>query len=263
MRIQYCSDLHLEFRTSKHIPTLLKNTKNNDVLILAGDIATMADEEEYNKFIEFIEYYHKKYKCIIHVPGNHEFYTSNKACSRQNCKMKALHKIYSNYFFLNCNVINICIGGKTFRFIGATLWTRLKKEDYAYIESHMNDYSSICFFKDKRPQKYNVAEMQRLYSKHLGFLKKEIIQAKIDRIPCIVITHHKPIIEQGDHVHRIDSAYSSDISNIMNSNVKVCIYGHTHKYNDIIFNNIHYVSNPKGYPGERTKFNPDISIEIK
>jgi hypothetical protein len=27
MRIQYCSDLHLEFRTNKHIPTLLKNLK--------------------------------------------------------------------------------------------------------------------------------------------------------------------------------------------------------------------------------------------
>jgi len=270
MRIQYCSDLHLEFRTNKHIPTLIKNPKNAaDVLVLAGDICTMADKDEYNKFVEFIEYYHKKYKCIIHVPGNHEYYMSSKICNRQSSmdmtdkKMKALQKIYPNYFYLNCNSINIGIDGKVYRFIGATLWTKLKKEDYVYIESHMNDYSSICFFKDNHPRKYNVAEMQRLHSKHFGFLKKEIIQAKADRIPCIIITHHKPIVEQGDHDHRIDSAYSTDISSIMNANVKLVIYGHTHKHNNVVYNGIRYVSNPKGYIGEKTAFIPDISIDIK
>jgi predicted phosphodiesterase len=271
MRVQYCSDLHLEFRTSKHIPTLLKNSKQNpaDVLILAGDICTMADEDEYNKFVEFIEFYHRKYKYIIHIPGNHEYYVSGKTCSLQNCmilidkKMKTLRKIYPNYIYMNCNVINIIIKAKTYRFIGATLWSKVPKQDYAYIESHMNDYNSIYFLKEKQPQKYNVVEMQRLHSKHLGFLKKEIAQAKIDRMTCIVVTHHKPIVEQGDHVDRIDSAYSTDISSIMNTNVKLVVYGHTHKHNDVMYNGTRYVSNPRGYPNERTIFIPDIGIDIR
>jgi len=269
MRVQYCSDLHLEFRTDDHT-MFLKNPKRDiaDVLVLAGDICTMADEVEYNKFVRCIDHYCKRYKYIIHVPGNHEYYMPNEKYNRQSCmdmidkKMKLLRKTYPNYFYLNCDTINISIEGKTYRFIGATLWTRLKKEDYEYIESHMNDYTSICFFKDNQSRKYNVIEMQRLHTKHLGFFKRAITQTANDRVPCIVITHHKPIVESDDHVHRLDKGYACDITNIMNAYVKLVIYGHTHKHNDVIHNNIRYVSNPKGYPGERTKFIADIGIDI-
>ena len=71
MRIQYCSDLHLEFETNNRY--LINNplAVNGDILILAGDIIPLHDEYFNNPFFSFIA---DNYKQVYWVPGNHEFY---------------------------------------------------------------------------------------------------------------------------------------------------------------------------------------------
>ena len=72
MRIQYASDLHLEFSENssylKHNPLLAVG----DVLVLAGDIGYIGDDN-YSKH-PFWDWASQNYKQVIVIPGNHEFY---------------------------------------------------------------------------------------------------------------------------------------------------------------------------------------------
>jgi predicted phosphodiesterase len=83
MRIQYASDLHLEFRENssflKHNPLAVAG----EVLVLAGDIGYIGDEN-YSRH-PFWDWASGNYSRVIVVPGNHEFY-----------KMFDIDKLYNN-----------------------------------------------------------------------------------------------------------------------------------------------------------------------
>lgn len=85
MRIQYASDLHLEFSENssylKHNPLLAVG----DVLALAGDIGYIGDDN-YSKH-PFWVWASQNYKQVIVIPGNHEFY-----------KLFDLDKLYNGWY---------------------------------------------------------------------------------------------------------------------------------------------------------------------
>ena len=75
MKIQYCSDLHLEFHANSYY---LKNNPIKplgDVLILAGDIIYL--EEPFLKH-EFFDFCSANFKTTYIICGNHEFYNGNE-----------------------------------------------------------------------------------------------------------------------------------------------------------------------------------------
>lgn len=73
-KIAYCSDLHLEFgRLNIELP-------DADILLLAGDIYVnylFNKHDSTDDVIDFFTEISKKYKNIIYVPGNHEYYDSS------------------------------------------------------------------------------------------------------------------------------------------------------------------------------------------
>lgn len=267
IKIQYCSDLHLEFRDIVEIPKLLKNI-DADVLILAGDISAINDKEDYNKFITFLTHYYPKYKYILHICGNHEFYSIAAQPQKSHCmdmvhkKLKHLNKTYPNYLYLNCDTVTLNINNSKYMFIGATLWTKIPLEKYDTIQNSMNDYNYIYINKNEIV-KFTVQEMQRLHNKHYMFIKKNIEIANNLNIPSILITHHKPISDETSYQSDINYAYESDITKIIKPIVKLVIYGHTHKHYNKIHNGILFVSNPKGYVGQHTIFKPDLAITLE
>ena len=72
MRIQYASDLHLEFAENgsyiKHNPLPV----TGDILVLAGDIGYLGDEN-YSRH-PFWNWASDNYRQVIVCMGNHEFY---------------------------------------------------------------------------------------------------------------------------------------------------------------------------------------------
>ena len=72
MKIQYASDLHLEFadnwRYLKENPLQV----TGDILVLAGDIGYLGDEN-YTKH-PFWDWASENYQQVIACMGNHEFY---------------------------------------------------------------------------------------------------------------------------------------------------------------------------------------------
>lgn len=268
MHTQYISDIHLEFKPISIIPKLLKDIKAN-VLILAGDICAINVKDDYEKFIALLKYYCPKYNYIIHVAGNHEYYTTVKPVKKSDCmdavnrKFKALNKDFPNYIYLNCDAVTLNINNKPYIFIGATLWTKIQPSDWSYVEQSMNDYSCIFLNRGDKIITFNVADMQKLHSKHKLFIKKAVDRATVLKIPTIVITHHKPIEDTPEcNKNKLTQAYESDITTLFKPPVKLSIHGHTHTHFLKKIHGITYASNPLGYNYQRCGFKSDLSITI-
>jgi predicted phosphodiesterase len=268
LKLSILSDLHLEFLDADKITKLVKCLPA-DVLVLAGDICAIGSPEDYNKLIVFLKYMAPKFKHILHVAGNHEYYYTRSPPTKEhtipgvNRKLKAIEKEIPNYKYLNCNMITLDINNKKYDFIGATTWTRVERSDRIAVENMMNDYNYIFCFKDGSAVKFTVDDMQKLHSKHTSFIKKSIEELKNSKTPLILITHHKPIsnYEKGERSVS-KQAYETDLLNIIKLPVKVSIYGHTHEYKDEVISGIRFISNPKGYKHERTGFTDSKIFEI-
>ena len=74
MRIQYASDLHLEFEENTNFLMTNPLKVTGEILILAGDIHVIGTEN----WIEnpFWDWASKNYKQVIVTYGNHEYYNS-------------------------------------------------------------------------------------------------------------------------------------------------------------------------------------------
>jgi len=108
MKIQICSDLHLEFGTNENLYTKMVST-DADVLVLAGDISNSGDIIDVLKEIQL-----DSEKKVIFVPGNHDYYGSSR---------KNLDKMFYSMSERDIHVLierDICIGNVCF--IGSTGW---------------------------------------------------------------------------------------------------------------------------------------------
>lgn len=58
------------------------------------------------------------------------------------------------------------------------------------------------------------------------------------------------------------AAYANDWSGELLSKPDLWVYGHTHVAADFLKEGCRVVSNPRGYPGQNTGFDPDLLIEL-
>ena len=108
------SDLHLEFHPtinnlsdlSSKVPSLFEGINNPNkgqtrdiILILAGDVGYPTEKNYWN----FIEDCASKYKHVIYICGNHEYYNDRIDIVNDTIKFnnEKLRKIYPNLWFLN------------------------------------------------------------------------------------------------------------------------------------------------------------------
>lgn len=262
------SDVHLEFRSFEKV----ENPDNADVLVLAGDIF-IADDFTAPQVVESSRYwkacmYRKflgsaaaNYKYVVYVAGNHEYYHGYWDKSRiilaNECEK------YNNVFFLDRDYVFI----EEVLFLGATLWTDMKKEDPIAVlsaQDMMNDYKVIK--NDIRNySKLRVRDTVIEHAETVLYLKKKLFYNR--GIKTVIVTHHAPSFASvGEEYYHsaINPAYYSDLEYLMYDyeDIALWCHGHIHSKSDYLVGMTRVVANPLGYPGEHDNLNPYKTVEI-
>jgi len=234
MRIQYCSDLHLEFEQNRRYLEMFPLALSGDILILAGDIVPLHDEYLNNSFFNFIS---KNYKQIFWVPGNHEFYYKNISDYSSSFNLQV---------FANINIVNnIDLQYEGIQFIFSTLWSKINKENEKYIERGVSDFECITH----NNKKITASIYNKLHGESLDFIKQSLTGKKSK---TVVVTHHVPSVLCNSDVHNaspINEAFCVDLTDfIEGSNANFWIHGHNHhNYNPKIIGNTILLTNQLGY----------------
>lgn len=238
MRVAYASDIHYDiwFESVRVIPSVL-NDCEADILILAGDIF---------EYLKFSEYFHagiidvlcERFKHVIYVDGNHEFYEINFECDGVYDLLKSSP---SNFHYLRNE--SITISGVTF--YGGTFWTNpndwnpLAQFD---IRHHINDFRLI--------KNMTFENMTRSHNEFVENLNELLLKVKND---VVVISHFPPTDQSIDmrylgHVTNeyFCNQYEDEFSN--SNQIKHWICGHVHHKHSFEMGNIKGHCNPHGYP---------------
>ncbi len=254
MKIQYASDLHLEFRENSSFLNHHPLTVSGEILILAGDIGYIGDEN-YSRH-PFWDWASENYRQVIVIPGNHEFYKMFDIDKLHDGWSWEIRKNISCYY----NVVQ-SLTDET-ELITTTLWGHIKLQDAFQTESAITDFRRIRHGDGLLDWTRFNAEHDRCFR----FLEQSVQQSKSKHI--IVATHHVPSFELMAPEFKgssLNGAFTVELGNyIAGSPIEYWIYGHSHRNIDKTIGNTRCVSNQLGYVfnNEHLTFNPGACIEI-
>lgn len=243
MKIQFFSDIHLEFGAAQLPPT------DADVIVAAGDISIGAAGVEWLK---------ASGKPTIYVAGNHEYYGGDIGTVQQR-----IHAAVggTDIRFLECATTEIA----GVRFLGATLWTDFMGENPRLmdaLEEHMNDYQQISYHgRGLVPQ--DLAAIHRVSRE---WLEHELTTAYAGK--TVVVTHHAPLYASWHAATNsiFKAAYCNNLSRlIVDHPIDLWIHGHVHARSDYRANALRVVCNPRGYDGYQLVdgFDPALTIALQ
>ncbi len=273
MKLQYLSDLHLEFPKNK--TWVKRNIKPQaDYLLIAGDTGYLTDKRDdipYEDYCDdFLKFCHDNWKQTILIPGNHEYYGGfplyrlNTFNLEENTVSKI--NIYDNVTLINNNFVDLDDNDYVVRVYGSTLWSYIKPEESSEVWRCMNDYK-ICNYKEKERLNpgHTILEFFKTYQKlqDLQYCKYKPIynspettedgNIHITKKPIkhIIMTHHgchPDCIAECYRSSRVNSAYTSDMSKLISKiNPVAWIYGHTHQTKSFEYNGVKIMENSLGY----------------
>ena len=255
MKIQYCSDLHLEFPENLHLLNGKEPLLNavGDVLVIAGDIGYLNDRTIPN--LRLWKWMSDNFRQVLMVAGNHEFYNNGDITALGD---RWQRMIKSNVGYYHNKVVHI----DNTDFILSTLWTRISPIDEFYAKCRMNDYRQILYDGHRLVPANTTTE----FEKNFQFIKNSVNNSTADKI--VVVTHHLPTyaaIEECYVGDPLNMAFATELGNyIADSHINAWIYGHAHHITDLHIGDTHLVSNPLGYvfAGENSNFNPSAVLEL-
>jgi len=246
VRIALMSDLHLEMHADRGDGFLAElDPTGVDILVLAGDV-TMA------RFYETLEHVFRpltaKYRQIIYLPGNHEYYRSSPRQVTHNLARLA-------WDFPTVHVLlNRAVTIEGQKFFGGTMWFPMDPAVAGYHKRSMNDFHLI---EDFEPWVYE--ESARF---------QEAAQAEIDE-HTVIVTHHLPAPQSIAPRYKgsaLNAFFLCDMTAlILERKPRLWIHGHTHYRADYVLGKTRIVCNPLGYPGEPESlmaFDPNLQLAV-
>lgn len=253
MKIQYASDLHLEFKDNasyiKHHPLDVVG----DILILAGDIGYLGDQT-YAKY-PFWDWASENFRQVIVVMGNHEFYKSFDISTLEDgYKLPIRHNVAAYY--------NSVVSIDDIDIIVSTLWSEIPLKDAYFTEQIISDFRRIQY----EGEVLTFSDFNREHRKCLDFIKSSVSQSNAEH--KIVVSHHVPSFRMVCPKFKDSKANGAFIVEleeyIMTSGIDYWIYGHSHYNVDVRIGNTLCISNQLGYVfhNEHLSFKRDAFIEI-
>ncbi len=235
MRINYFSDVHLEFGPQ------ISPDNDADIIVAAGDIGI---------FKQGLKWLKKINKPVIYVAGNHEFYgyeyNQTLKMLREECKGTSIHFLENDTFIY-----------KNIRFLGCSLWADLYlegDEKANALGKTLNDFRKITY----QDEAFNQRIFSTLHHSSKHWLETEL--AKNFDGQTIVVTHHAPTEwSWDDSKNRLKKiAYCTDLKYLFHEyEIEAWFHGHIHSPGDYRVAGARILSNPRGYVGRKVVDNFD------
>lgn len=241
MRIQFASDLHLEYlnkRFPDHVRVARLAAADADLLVLAGDIHVGT---------QMVSQFGRWEIPVLYVPGNHEFYDT--AIDPQVEKIRQAARESSMRILFRDEWI---FGGV--RFLGCTLWT-----DYQLMgtggrqlasmlacEARIADHRKIMGI-EKPGQGFSAQQAFEQHQRDRAWLEARLNEP-FDG-PTVVITHHAPSRGSVHPRFRGDpcnAAFVSDLDHLV-ERAEFWIHGHVHDSFDYRVGKCRVLANPGSY----------------
>ncbi len=218
MKVQYASDLHIEFKDNSKFLQDNPLIVNGEILILAGDICVIGKDDYLSD--PFWDWASKNYKQVLIAYGNHEFY---KDQDLSLMKDGTIFKIRENInYYYNC-VVSI----KDTDFIISTLWSHIKKENEESVLYCVNDFRQIKYNNDL----LTIEQFNNEHEKCLNFIKKSVKESKAKN--KVIVTHHVPshfLNAKEFEGDAVTDAFMVDLTDyIKKCGVNYWIFGHSHR----------------------------------
>jgi Icc-related predicted phosphoesterase len=278
MFIRLLSDLHLEFTFNSHFELPLLPEDSESVLVLAGDIGVEKSKNSFKKVEEWAKM--ERFKKIIHICGNHEYYGGSML--RVRAKLQERFKHLPNIVMAqNDQVVRV----DNVSFICSTLWTNYDRGNPMFMQivrGALNDYKYIRTGNPGHPY------IRKINPKDLFFIHHQSQLFVFDNIPIekaagqkvVVVTHHGPTrksIHERYGLDPVNWGYVSELNEgIMDTQPQYWLHGHTHDSFDYMVENTHVLTNPMGYVKkmqfgygepehyvpENAGFNPSFRFEV-
>lgn len=253
MKIQYCSDLHLEFKENKNFLSNNPLQPSGDILLLAGDIIPFALLKEHDYFFDLIS---ANYEIVYWIPGNHEYYHYDLG----DVKTPLHKKIRENVFLVNNQIILY----KNVNFIFSTLWSFISPQNEWVVQQSVSDFSVIKI----QGERITPAQFNSLHQTDYAFLKTALNTN--DSKMKVVVTHHVPTFFNYPEQYKnseINQAFAVELYDfIFNSNAAYWIYGHHHiNTPEFRIGNTVMLTNQLGYVQQKEQkgFKTNSIIDIK
>ena len=272
MKVQYASDLHLEFYKDTPFETMIQPAA--PILILAGDIGYPGDLITNN----FIAWCSANWQWVIWVYGNHEYFNliGKKGWSsvpsrvatmaeREEAGQKLVASFPNVYLLQNKRAV---LGPHLdYEFYGCTLWSKISEEVHQRNEKQMADFKCIAASRDADglPVRMTLADRNRLWREQLEGLVAAVRRAEQTGAKLVVVTHHLPthaMIPSRYEGSETNEYYANSLEQLMKSPaVAAWICGHSHGKR-IIERPALCCLNARGYPGEQVPTNPYTTVAV-
>lgn len=268
MLLRIYSDLHMD--PAYFDPFIMPETNRDHetVLIIAGDAA------EQRNAVDWIHAATQRFKHVIYVMGNHEYYGGNIKRTPEKI-IEAFQDRYgsvpTNFNLLDSDTVEI----DDVVFIGATLWTDFSKGNHLLMyqaRGSMNDYRKIRHGSPAAPWAHKLTPqvVYEIHNAHKRYIVDQV--EKFQDRKLVVVTHHAPSelsIAPKYKGHHLNHLYYSDLSDILvDYDINLWVHGHIHHHVDYTIGGTRVVANPRGYistkfhMAEETDFDELFTVEI-
>ncbi len=254
MKIQYMSDLHLEFGENTQYIKDNEFPVTGEVLVIAGDTAYLKNATMPNP--KFWKNVSKNYRQVLLIPGNHEFYGYGDVLAYGDSWQRMIHK---NVGYYQNKVVRV----DDTDFILSTLWSHIRSQDEFFVARGMNDFRQIKY----GGRRFTTDDFNAEHDKCLTFIKQSVELSDAKNI--VVVTHHLPsntVVAPQHKGDSLTSAFATELGDyIADSRIDAWIFGHSHTNIEGQIGNTKLLCNQMGYVayGEHCNgFDPGRSVEL-
>ena len=259
-RIQFVSDLHLEFPKNRRWLADHPLEVTGDILLIAGDTAYLDLPESgcdtYSQY-DFWDWASEHYKQVIVCFGNHDFYGYYDLATMPNGYCKEIRSNIHAYYNEVVHIGDIDI-------IVSTLWAKIPPYDAYVTERNVSDFYRIVY----DGHRLTTDDFNNEHERCMQFIRQSVETSKAKT--KIVLTHHVPTqlcTAKEFQGSTINGAFTVELGDyIADSGVDFWIYGHSHRNIDAKIGKTEIVSNQLGYisQGEYVTngFDPSKFIEV-